>query len=80
MINNIESQSKSELIKIINIQCEETKKMEAEIEALKAQVERSSTFIRKHIEKWDYCEELKPSLQVLARALPKPPELLESEK
>ena len=53
---------------------------DANIEALRAQVERSSTFIRKHIEKWDYCEELKPSLQVLARVLPKPPEILESEK
>lgn len=31
MINNIESQSKVELIKIIEIQCEEAKKMQADI-------------------------------------------------
>lgn len=46
-------------------------KQQAErIAELEKSQERMVAFIKGHIEKWDYCRELQPSLQVLKRCLP----------
>jgi hypothetical protein len=56
--------NRRELWEILQIQGEAFRKLEAE------QL-RLATFVNCHIEKWDSCVELKPSLQVLSRGLPK---------
>ena len=56
--------TRKELWEILQIQGETIRQIEAE------QL-RLTTFVNCHIEKWKDCRELKPSLQVLKRGLPK---------
>ena len=51
----------SDIQKIVDLQTEN--------DELRARVDRMSTFIKKHCEKWEGVAELEPSIQVLRRAL-----------
>tara|TARA_R110000744_G_C19060952_1_gene528936 strand:+ start:423 stop:644 length:222 start_codon:yes stop_codon:yes gene_type:complete len=56
--------NRKELWEILQIQSESFRRLEAE------QL-RLVTFVNCHIVKWESCRELKPSIQVLKRGLPK---------